>query len=649
MKLIYVFLSIVMPTLLGIIPAKGNTYYFSSMNGDDSRSSVQAQQSATPWRSLNKLNQVSGQLKPGDSVLFKRGEVFYGSIVAGQSGVAGNPIVFAAYGQGGDPIISGFSKLAGWKSAGNGIWQAPCQGCGMRVNMVTIADTVQQMGRYPNTGYLTVQSHTAKTGITDNSLAGGPDWTGAELVIRKNRYTIDRSTITAQQGAILTYTGNNFYPPMDKFGYFIQNDIRTLDQNGEWYYDPKGHTMNVYFGSANPPTEVLASSIDTLVSIRNRQYLVFTGLAFSGSNGNAFFLSNSSNITISYCRILFSSLDAVNGTGSNNLTLAWLSIDHSDDNGINIFGNGNMVTDCTIRHTGNIPGAGNGEHSYIGINLGGSNNTVIYNTIDTTGYVGIFFLGGPNTIKNNTVDYFCYVKDDGGGIYTWSGDIDSATPRHTGIITGNIVLNGVTAADGSNNVLGGIAIGIYLDENAGEVEVSNNTVAHCTSGIFLQGAHEVVVKGNTLYDNGSQISLRRDVLKGTLRNNDISDNVAVAVRPDQTMLVMSSAVSGDVSNFVALHDNHYAQLGGATFFKTVVRQNNNNVQDKGALSDFQSRYGKESNSVVASTATSVRFEYNSSKKAKIVTLDRAYKDLGGKSYQGQLMLQPYTSEVLIPQ
>jgi hypothetical protein len=138
-------------------------------------------------------------------------------------------------------------------------------------------------------------------------------------------------------------------------------------------------------------------------------------------------------------------------------------------------------------------------------------------------------------------------------------------------------------------------------------------------------------------------------LKGTLRNNDISDNVAVAVRPDQTMLVMSSAVSGDVSSFVALHDNHYVQLGGATFFKTVVRQNNNNVQDKGALSDFQARYGNESNSVLAPAANSIRFEYNSSKKAKVVTLDRGYKDLGGKSLQGQLTLQPYTSEVLIPQ
>src|ERR1700748_20808 len=134
MKSIYSFLSILMPILLGIFPAKGNSYYFSSSSGDDSRSASQAQQSATPWKSLSKLNQVFPQLKPGDSVLFKRGDVFYGSIVAGQSGTSGNPIVLAAYGQGGDAIISGFSRLSGWKSAGKGIWQATCPGCGLRVN-----------------------------------------------------------------------------------------------------------------------------------------------------------------------------------------------------------------------------------------------------------------------------------------------------------------------------------------------------------------------------------------------------------------------------------------------------------------------------------------------------------------------------------
>jgi hypothetical protein len=103
MKSLQLFLTILMPIFWGVNSARGNTYYFSSTNGDDSRTSTQAMQASSPWRTLGKLNQVFGQLQPGDSVLFKRGEVFYGPIVAGQSGVAGRPIVFAAYGQGYDP------------------------------------------------------------------------------------------------------------------------------------------------------------------------------------------------------------------------------------------------------------------------------------------------------------------------------------------------------------------------------------------------------------------------------------------------------------------------------------------------------------------------------------------------------------------
>ena len=72
------------------------------------------------------------------------------------------------------------------------------------------------------------------------------------------------------------------------------------------------------------------------------------------------------------------------------------------------------------------------------------------------------------------------------------------------------------------------------------------------------------------------------------------------------------------------------------------------MQDKGALGDFQARYGKEANSVVAPPAAAIRFEYNASKTAKVVPLDRAYTDPAGKTYQGSLRLAPYTSVILMP-
>jgi parallel beta-helix repeat protein len=587
-------------------------------------------------------------LQPGDSVEFNRGEVFYGSIVAGASGSSDRPIVIAAYGQGYEPIVSGFSRLGGWKAGGvSGVWQAPCPGCGVRVNLVTVENVAEPMGRYPNSGYLPVQSHNGNTSITDAGLSG--DWTGAEVVIRKNRFIIDRNAILSQQGGTLMYKGGSYYQPTDKFGYFIQNDIKTLDRPGEWYYDPKGRTMNIFYGSGSVPADIMASIVDTLVSIRGKQNLVFSGLSFTGSNGHAFFLSDASNITVSACRISFSSLDGICAIRSSKLNLSHLVIDRSNDNGIDVSGQDNIISDCIVRHSGTIPGMGNPEHSYIGINLSGANNLVQYNTVDTSGYVGIFFLGGPNTIKNNVVNYFCYLKDDGGGIYTWSGDIDSAAQRNSGTVSGNIVLNGVTAVDGTDNVTAGIANGIYLDENTGMIAVSDNTVAHCTAGIFLQDAHEVAVRGNTLYDNGAQISVRHALMKGALRNNEISDNTAVAARKEQTVLLLSSGVSGEVGSFSKVHDNHYSQAVGGSFYRTVVRQNDRSIQDRGALGDWQSKYGKDANSVQATPAGGVRFEYNGSKAVKSVPLDGTYKDPGGKVFQGQLKLEPYHSEVLIRQ
>ena len=80
--------------------AEAATYYFSQSMGDDSRSSAQAQNPSTPWKSIDKLNAVFKTLQPGDVVLFRRGETYYGSIKMSKSGAQGRPITLGAYGSG---------------------------------------------------------------------------------------------------------------------------------------------------------------------------------------------------------------------------------------------------------------------------------------------------------------------------------------------------------------------------------------------------------------------------------------------------------------------------------------------------------------------------------------------------------------------
>jgi hypothetical protein len=139
---------------------KATNYYFSSISGDDSRTSTQAKSSLTPWKSLSKLNSFFSSFQPGDSVLLKRGETFYGSITVTKSGTTSSPIIISAYGSGNKPVITSLVTLSNWVSKGNGIWESYNSSLGTEVNTVLLNDVEQQLGRYPNSdavddGYLT--------------------------------------------------------------------------------------------------------------------------------------------------------------------------------------------------------------------------------------------------------------------------------------------------------------------------------------------------------------------------------------------------------------------------------------------------------------------------------------------------------------
>ena len=152
--------------------AKATNYYFSTASGDDSRTAAQAQNPATPWKTLNKLNSFFASLLPGDNVLFNRGEVFYGSITVNKSGTAGSPIIIGAYGTGAKPVITGFTTVGKWTNLASNIWESTSAVSALNdMNMVVINGVNTTMGRYPNNSYLTYQSYVSATSsITSSSL-----------------------------------------------------------------------------------------------------------------------------------------------------------------------------------------------------------------------------------------------------------------------------------------------------------------------------------------------------------------------------------------------------------------------------------------------------------------------------------------------
>ena len=97
---------------------------------------------------------------------------------------------------------------------------------------------------------------------------------------------------------------------------------------------------------------------------------------------------------------------------------------------------------------------------------------------------------------------YCYIKDDGGGIYGGGSGYgcDQVFVQKMSYVTDNMVLNGIGAPEGTNNDYDATH-GIYLDDNASNVEITGNTTANIrTSGLFLHNAHEIKITGNTVFN-----------------------------------------------------------------------------------------------------------------------------------------------------
>jgi len=90
--------------------AEATTYYVSSRSGRDSNSGVSPR---FAWRTLDRVNHA--QLRPGDSVLLRRGETWRETLQPHSTGIERTPIQFGAFGLGSRPVISGSDPVPSTK------------------------------------------------------------------------------------------------------------------------------------------------------------------------------------------------------------------------------------------------------------------------------------------------------------------------------------------------------------------------------------------------------------------------------------------------------------------------------------------------------------------------------------------------------
>ena len=633
--------------------------------------------SANAYKTIADVNATT--FKPGDSIFFKKGATFYGNLIISKSGIAGSPITFSAYGTGANPIITGFVNVSAWTNLGSNIWESTAPVSTLpTVNMVVVGGVNTPMGRYPNTGYLTYQTFSGNTSITSSSLTGTPNWTGAEAVIKKQRWIIDRNPISAQSGGTLTYTSDNTvnngsYTGINNWGFFIQNDPRTLDQQNEWYYNPSTKKLRIY--SASSPTNVQVSSVDNLVYMTYKHYLTFDHISFTGANSSAFYIGSSDNLSLQNISMNFNYNGILGqnwGSSSANFVFQNSNINHTNNNALNLPGEftGATISNNVIQNTGMIAGmGGSGDGKYIGMMIQGASSLVQYNEVDNTGYIGISFSGNSVTVSNNLINTFCVVKDDGGGIYTYVGG-QGTTPYIGEKVTNNIVLNGIGSDEGVyswNGQRSSSAEGIYLDNNSSGVQVLNNSVANIGSaGIFLHDLHDVVVRGNTVYNSVIGLLIGSDD-SISIRNLAIDNNIFFArkapdiqnsygnMTTDFNQLVFKPVtIHNDIASWGTIDSNYYARPMDDNLVFNVQPTGETSTPSlylMKTLAGWQSYSGFDAHSHKSpKTITDVndlRFEYNASNSSKTISLGGTYIDVKNTSYTGSVTLAPWSSVVLI--
>lgn len=641
-----------------------STYYISSISGDDSRSATQAKSQSTPWKSITKLNSYYSSLQPGDSVLFERGGVYKGTITVNKSGTSSAPITIGAYGSGDKPVLSRLTTAGGWTSLGNGIWESAAISTTVAgMNVVVFDGKIQAMGRYPNAdaankGYLKVESHSGTNSVTCSQLPSSINFGGAEIAYKPNHWTIDRSKIKSQSGTTLSIAGVS--TPADGFGFFIQNSIKTLDQLGEWYYNPSTKKISVYFGADSPSSHTVeVSSGDYVVYNYNFDYLNLQDLAIEGGNKSAVYEYSTTHCNIRNCDISFAGTEGIYVSQSTYFLVEGCTFNDCLNFGVGAPGGDSYLTIRKNRFSNIAVLAGMGQsgaHAYEAIRMNASHSLIEYNSIDHVGYCAIRFTGDYNTIQYNFINYFDLVKDDGGGIYTGNA---SGTTASTGrVIKNNIVLNAVGCPEGTTASTRRQADGIYMDDAACGVTIEGNTVAFCPHyGLFLHNAHDIKITGNTLFNNMDQALYKHDNSSWpAISNLLITNNIYFSKLASQKSAYFYT-LNNDISNFGTMDYNYYVRplddnyvIQGQIYLGTT-----SHVTTDYTLATWQSKYGKDMHShkspVTYSSSTNpddvILFAYNETTADKTIPLSYGYVDAKGVKYSGSVTLSPFTSIVLM--
>lgn len=622
-----------------VLPAStADKFYFSS----SSTSPTEDGSIEHPFKSLDDFAALT--LTPGDSVFFMAGDTFPGQMTLSQGGTTAAPIVFATYGQGPRPIITGAAVISSWASAGD-YFTATASGT---VKNFFVNNLEMPLARYPDTGFLYLNTGT-KTSLSDSDLTQASGyWAGAKVCIHTVQWAWEKSTVTASATGSLTFSPATAQTPINGYGYFLYDHFSELDYPQEWYFNAATNTIYYYPAAGQDPNDetteaavhdygVLLSDGVSNVHFHNlafeKQYEAGIGVGTSASATNRNVLVDSCGFyrQYNYGVELYGSAHEVANAFFQNVDGIALSISADSVSAHhNIFRNSGQYRNSGIGGETNL--------SAIKVNFKTAAH-IHHNDIDSSGYCGISADGTNHLVERNVARHCMLLNNDGAPLKAFAAASSGTVFRN------NFVYDTHGNNYGTNN--GQFKTpGIYLDWNAHDITIEDNTVINCSQkGIFLNGGTNAnTVRRNVVYGSEISIDFNAASQPGLMRNYIVKQNIWFARTATSVIVRQSPTQAGDY-DFGTLDSNYLFQpfnINRVGYRPVETPPYLDSTAWQATGNDVNSHY-----SFLSWAVDSSEIFTNPSDDTLTLTLTNRYLDLDGNEVCGNICLLPYTSEVLI--
>jgi hypothetical protein len=687
----------------------GKCYFVSSSIGND------ANPGTDPGRPIKSLAKVNGlNLGPKDQVFFKCGDTWRGEVLfVTHSGQSGNPITYSSYPErcANQPRIDGTQPVTGWTQQAANLYFADLgaganaalfrdlSGANTGINQLFRGGSRLTMGRWPNLddpvfdhGYSNVDGQLAGNQLNDTQLP--VSFIGGTVHLKVIRWSMINRDITAQNGTTLTLStaAGCWENNCAGWGYFINNHLNTLDQEGEWYYDKSARKVYLYSAS-DPNGSIIEASVVLKAEDRNLGLITLgtdlanpvhdilvDNLEVRGSWQNG--IASPTNLhpdENSAIALRSNTIRDVDDTGIDLWSWVWGAADGIDGwrggnqiliennriEGANHFGihtpsrlttiSGNNIQKIALIPNLNESGMGCGKNGSegqctecgAGLRIytdkptrSGYGFTIANNRFEYIGYNGIQTFGSQSTISTNVFNYTCYSKGDCGAINTFGNNNLSTTHVYDIQILNNLILNTIGNVDGASPAFHSLfGFGIYLDHYSRNITSRGNTIAYSSAtGILYQNANGVV-EGNTVFQNGQSGGWYYQVtLTNGSQANNFANNILVSHHDHLRNLSLVNAgqvTAADYNRYYhATNTNYQVAVGGVNY----------------SLAQWQAaNAGKDVDSKSGSTAfaASLRLYVNGTAENMTVTAPAgSFIDLEGAPIGTSFILSPFTSRVV---